>query len=133
VVVLPFAPDRLRFSRYWVLSPCRRVHFGCRHGHGNLVKIGVISGLIGLYEEQACVKIGEIFDALFKPADKGKDPLETNKAVILAPVVTDVQQTGRTIMVVGTGFVKDWLQGADQRYASEKPRSSSAPLNCGPG
>lgn len=74
---------------------------------GNLVKIGVISGLIGLYEEQACVKIGEIFDALFKPADKGRDPLETNKAVILAPVVTDVQQTGRTIMVVGTGFVKD--------------------------
>ena len=53
-----------------------------------------------------CIR-DRIFDALFKPADKGKDPLETNKAVILAPVVTDVQQTGRTIMVVGTGFVKD--------------------------
>jgi len=74
---------------------------------GNLLKIGVMAGLIGLYEEQACVKIGEIFDALFKPADTGKDPLDTNKVGAPAPVVTDVQQTGRTIMVVGTGFLRD--------------------------
>jgi hypothetical protein len=77
----------------------------------NLLKIGVMAaGLIGLYEEQACVKIGEIFDALFKPSDKGKDPLDTTRtgaAATSPPVVTDVQQTGRTIMVAGTGFVKD--------------------------
>src|ERR1017187_6091669 len=78
----------------------------------NLLKIGVMAaGLIGLYEEQACVKIGEIFDALFKPADKGKDTLDTGKtgapAPAAAPVVTDVKQTGRTIMVTGTGFLKD--------------------------
>jgi hypothetical protein len=78
---------------------------------GNLLKIGVMAGLIGLYEEQACVKIGEIFDALFKPSDKGKDTLDTGKtgtpAPAAAPVVTDVQQTGRTIMVTGNGFLKD--------------------------
>ena len=74
----------------------------------NLLKIGVMAaGLIGLYEEQACVKIGEIFAALFKPADKGKDALDTSKAGTPAPEVTNVQQTGRTILVEGTGFLKD--------------------------
>jgi hypothetical protein len=73
----------------------------------NLLKIGVMAGLIGLYEEQACVKIGEIFDALFKPSEKSRDPLDTNKTGAPAPAVMDWQQNGRTILVTGTGFQKD--------------------------
>ena len=74
---------------------------------GNLIKIGVVAALIGLYEEQSSVKLGEIFDALFKPSEKGKDQLGAAQPGAQGPVVKSVKQVGRTIQVEGAGFVKD--------------------------
>jgi hypothetical protein len=74
---------------------------------GNLIKIGVVAALIGLYEEQASVKLGEMFDALFKPSEKGKDQLGAAQPGAQGPVVKSVKQVGRTIQVEGAGFVKD--------------------------
>ena len=60
---------------------------------GNLIKIGVVSALIGLFEEQALLKLGEIFDVVIKPPEKGAAQLDTSKPGAQGPAT---QEEGRT-------------------------------------
>ena len=59
----------------------------------NLIKIGVVAALIGLFAERALLKLGEIFEAVIKPPEKGAAELDAPKPQAQGP---DVQEDGRT-------------------------------------
>jgi hypothetical protein len=86
-----------------------------------------VAALIGLYEEQACIKLGEIFDALFKPSSKGKDGLDSSRPA--PPSVASVTQAGRTLSVKGDGFSKDSKVLINGKPAKATEFVSSTQLN----
>ena len=78
----------------------------------DLFKVAAYSGMIGMFAEQATIKFGDIFDAVFRPSDKQKDGLNTTQPAAAAkPVLTKasvVAAGGKFVVTLtGTGFVSD--------------------------
>ena len=75
---------------------------------GNLFKIAAYSGLVGLFAEQATIKLSEIFDMLFKPSEKQKDKLDTSQGPPpeAKPVINEASfdQAWNLITVTGSHF-----------------------------
>jgi len=76
----------------------------------NLYKVAAYSGLIGMFAEQATIKFGDIFDAIFKPSDTQKDKLDTSQppppAKLVLTKVSVTPESGKfKVTLTGTGFV----------------------------
>ena len=76
----------------------------------NMFKIAAYSGLIGMFAEQATIKFGDIFDAVFKPFDKQQGKLDANQPPVDGkPVLTTASLAtveGKSVVTLtGSGFV----------------------------
>ena len=90
-------------------------YFGVRGGFlstsvsaGDVNRFGVatVAALVGMFSAKAAIKLGELFDSLFKTKEEErKDSLTKPKNPV--PAITAITTDGSKLKIVGSGFTQD--------------------------
>lgn len=78
-------------------------------GSVNLVGVMTVSIMVGLFTDRTAIKLGELFDVIFKPKDIRLDPITGQPIATLVTPMSLIRGMLMPITIMGEGFVKEHL------------------------
>jgi hypothetical protein len=103
-ILRPYAGVPLALVFYFVVRG-GFLSTGVSAGEVNRFGIAALAALVGMFSAKAAIKLGELFDSMFKTTEKRRDSLTKVKNPV--PAVRAITTDGAKLKIVGSGFTQD--------------------------
>jgi hypothetical protein len=105
-ILRPFAGVPLALVFYFVVRG-GFLSTGASAGDINRFGTAAVAALVGMFSAKAAIKLGELFESLFRTKDYDKRKDSLTKAKNPAPAITAITTDGSKLKIAGSGFTQD--------------------------